>query len=206
MKLSNSKRWLKEHENDQYVKKSREEGYVSRAAYKLLQIQQKEKILKPGMTVVDLGAAPGGWSQVALKTIGKKGRVFALDILPMTPMTGVEFIQGDFTEQTVLDALLERISGDKVDAVISDIAPNMSGKRTIDQPRAIYLVELALECTLQILKKDGIFLVKVFQGEGSEAFLKSLRTYFTKVRVLKPDASRARSREVYMLAKGLKQV
>jgi 23S rRNA (uridine2552-2'-O)-methyltransferase len=196
-----SKAWLQEHFSDHYVKKAQSEGYVSRAAYKLLAIQQKDQLIRPGMTVVDLGAAPGGWSQVASKLVGKKGQVIALDILPMEPVAGVEFIQGDFREQSVLEALLQVIGDRQVDVVISDMAPNLSGNKTIDQPRSMYLVELALECAAKLLKPHGSFLAKVFHGSGSEDYIKTVKQHFSLVKSRKPDASRDRSREFYLLAK-----
>ncbi len=194
-----SKRWLDEHFNDVYVKQAQKEGYRSRAAYKLLEINTKYKLIKSGMRVVDLGAAPGGWSQVARGLTGLKGQVIALDILKMDPMAGVEFIQGDFTEQAVLDQLLALLQQKPVDLVISDMAPNISGMKDIDQPRAMYLNELALDCALQILKPGGAFLAKLFQGAGVEEFGKTAGQHFKHIKWLKPDASRARSREVYML-------
>ena len=196
-----SKRWLNEHFSDHYVKKAQSEGYVSRAAYKLLAMHEKDRLIKPGMTVVDLGAAPGGWSQVAAELVGNRGRVIALDILPMTPPSGVEFIQGDFREKTVLEALLRRLGDDPVDVVISDMAPNLSGNKTIDQPRSMYLAELALECAIKILKPQGDFLTKVFHGSGSEDYIKLVKRHFSKVKSRKPDASRDRSREFYLLGK-----
>lgn len=197
-----SKHWLKEHFSDQYVKKAQAKGYVSRAAYKLIAIQDKDNIIKPGMTVVDLGSAPGGWSQVARELVGDKGRVIALDILPMDPVSGVTFIQGDFREQVVLDQLLEAVGDQSVDVVISDMSPNLSGRKGIDQPRSMYLIELAWDCARQILRPGGHFLAKVFQGEGVEALTKDLRSNFKTVKSRKPDASRARSREFYILGKG----
>lgn len=197
-----SKRWLNEHFNDTYVKQAQKEGYRSRAAYKLLEINTKDKIIKRGMRVVDLGAAPGGWSMVARDLVGPKGQVIALDILKMDPMAGVEIIQGDFTEQAVLDQLLKTLNNQPVDLVISDMAPNISGMKSIDQPRAMYLNELALECAQQILKPSGSFLAKLFQGAGVEEFVKALRPHFKQVKWRKPDASRARSREIYVLGTG----
>lgn len=199
-----SKRWLQEHFDDQYVKRSQEDGWRSRASYKLLEINEKDKLFRPGMRVVDLGAAPGGWTQVAAEIIGDSGRIVASDILPMDPIAGATFVQGDFTEDSVLEKILEAIGSDEVDLVISDMAPNMSGAQSIDQPKAMYLVELALDLSRQVLRKNGVFLAKVFQGEGFEEYLKDLRSSFTKVITRKPDASRARSREVYLLAKGFK--
>ncbi len=201
-KSKSSGRWLKEHFDDQYVKRSKEAGLRSRASFKLQEIDAKDKLLKPGSTVVDLGAAPGGWSQVAAELVGERGRVVASDILQMDPLAGVEFIQGDFTEEAVLEKILQALGGERADLVISDMAPNMSGNASIDQPAAMYLVELALDLSRQVLKPGGNFLVKVFQGEGFDAYLQDMRSSFTSVVTRKPDASRARSREVYLLGKG----
>lgn len=197
-----SSRWLKEHFADPYVKKAQQEGYRSRAVYKLLEIQEKDKLFKPGMTVVDLGAAPGGWSQLASQLMGTKGKIIALDILPMDPLPGVDFIEGDFSDDTVLQQLLDRLQGLPIDLVISDIAPNLSGMAAIDNPRAMYLAELVLDFAKQVLKPGGTFLTKAFQGEGFEQYLKELRKNFKQVVIRKPKASRARSSEVYLLAKG----
>ncbi|WP_066017428.1 23S rRNA (uridine(2552)-2'-O)-methyltransferase RlmE [Endozoicomonas atrinae] len=199
-----SGRWLKEHFDDHYVKQSQKDGWRSRASYKLLEIQEKDKLFRSGIRVVDLGAAPGGWSQVAVELVGDQGRVVASDILPMDPIAGVDFVQGDFTEDTVLEQILETIGSDRVDLVISDMAPNMSGALSVDQPNAMYLVELALDLSRQVLRKGGVFLVKVFQGEGFDAYLKDMKTSFDKVLTRKPTASRARSREVYLLATGFR--
>jgi 23S rRNA (uridine2552-2'-O)-methyltransferase len=198
-----SARWLEEHFNDHYVKKSQADGYRSRASYKLLEIHEKDRLFKPGMTVVDLGSAPGGWSQVAAQLVGEKGRVVASDILPMDNLAGVSFIQGDFTEESVFDALMLEIDGG-ADLVISDMAPNMSGNASIDIPNAMYLVELALDMAKQTLKPGGIFVAKVFQGEGFDDLLAEMRPLFKKVYSRKPDASRARSREVYQVGFGFK--
>lgn len=172
--------------------------------FKIDEIQLKDKLIKPGMTVVDLGAAPGGWSQFAVEQVGDKGRVIACDILPMDPIAGVDFLQGDFREEAVLAALLERVGDAKVDVVMSDMAPNMSGTLAVDQPRSMYLVELALEMCKEVLAPNGSFVVKVFQGVGSEEYLKAVRELFKVVKVRKPDSSRARSREVYIVATGFK--
>lgn len=196
-----SRRWLKEHFDDEYVKRSRQEGYRSRAVYKLKEIQEKDHLLRPGMTVIDLGAAPGGWSQVAAQLVGERGRVIALDILPMEPLPGVEVLEGDFREQEVLDALLATLGGQTVDLVISDMAPNISGMKAVDQPRAMYLAELAVDLARQVLKPGGDLLFKAFQGEGLDALTKDLRESFRQVLIRKPKASRARSREVYVLAR-----
>jgi 23S rRNA (uridine2552-2'-O)-methyltransferase len=197
-----SRQWLDEHFRDDFVQRAQKEHYRSRAAYKLLEIQDKDHLLKPGMTVVDLGAAPGGWSQVAVEKVGSRGKVIALDILPMDPIAGVTFIQGDFTEQGVLEKLLKEVGESEIRLVLSDMAPNISGVKSVDQPRAMYLAELAFDLAQNVLSKDGDFLVKVFQGEGFDHFLKQLRLHFTKVVSRKPRASRPRSREIYLLAKG----
>lgn len=199
-----SSRWLKEHFDDPYVKEAQKKGYRSRATFKLLEIQEKDKLIQPGMVVVDLGAAPGGWSQIAVKLVGSKGKVFALDILPMDPIVDVDFIEGDFREDAVLNQLENALTGQRIDLVISDIAPNISGNDSVDQPRAMYLVELALEFAGQHLRPGGNFLVKVFQGEGFEAYFKELKQQFKKVITRKPKASRGRSREVYLLGIGKK--
>ncbi len=199
-----SQRWLKAHHNDFYVKKARQQGYLSRAAYKLLELQEKDHLLRSGMTVLDLGAAPGGWSQVAVELVGQTGKVIALDILPMTPLVGVDFIQGDFTELSVLQRLQQRVfeltNKQTVDAVISDMAPNLSGQMTIDQPRSLMLVDLALDCALQFLRVGGCFVAKVFQGSGVDAWIKQVRQHFQQVKIRKPTASRAQSREIYVVA------
>ncbi len=199
-----SKRWLSEHFDDEYVRRAQQEGYRSRAIYKLMEIQQKDRLLKPGMTVIDLGAAPGGWSEYAVKQVGRNGRVVALDILAMEPVAGVEFIQGDFREDAVLDQLLGLIGYDRADLVISDMAPNISGMEVVDIPRSYYLADLALDLALKVLKPGGGFLVKLFQGEGFDDFQKQLRQRFSRVVIRKPKASRARSREIYALATGYK--
>ena len=197
--------WMKEHFDDPYVKQSWQDGYRSRASYKLLALDDKDKLFRPGMTVIDLGAAPGGWSQVAAERVGDKGVVIASDILEMDALAGVDFIQGDFTEEQVLNAILDRLQNRPVDLVMSDMAPNMSGMAAIDQPQAMYLVELALELARDTLSPGGRFLAKVFQGEGFDDYLKALRNDFQRVVTRKPDASRARSREVYLLAEGFKK-
>ena len=199
-----SRQWLAEHHGDPYVKRAREASYRSRAAYKLLEIDRKDRLLRPGMTVVDLGAAPGGWSQIAALSVGEKGRVIALDMLPMSPLEGVEFIQGDFREQDVLERLLNALGGQAVDLVISDMAPNISGMKAIDQPRSMYLVELAVELAGSVTREGGALLVKVFQGAGFQELMRSLRLKYNKVQVRKPEASRARSRETYLLARGFR--
>jgi 23S rRNA (uridine2552-2'-O)-methyltransferase len=199
-----SHRWLQEHNRDHYVKRSQQEGYRSRASYKLIELDQKDRLLRPGMSVVDLGSAPGGWSQVAAKQVGDKGRVVASDILPMDSIAGVEFVCGDFTEESVLKEILDTLGSDLADLVISDMAPNMSGMRAVDQPKAMYLVELALDLAQQILKPGGNFVAKVFHGEGFDEYMRQVKGSFDRVVTRKPDASRSRSREVYIVAKGLK--
>ena len=204
MRSKSSHRWLKEHFTDEFVKRAQVEGYRSRAAYKLLEIQEKDAILKPGMTVIDLGAAPGSWTQVVAQVIGKQGEIFALDLLPMETIENVTFIQGDFQEQTVLDTLLEAVKEQGIDVVLSDMAPNTSGIKSADQTKSIYLAELALDFAIQVLNQGGAFLVKIFQGPGFDDFLRQLKTVFSIVVIRKPKASRARSKEVYVLAKGFK--
>lgn len=199
-----SHRWLREHFNDQYVKASQKDGFRSRASYKLLELDSKDKLFRPGMTVVDLGAAPGGWTQVAMQQVGDKGTVIASDILDMDPIAGATFIQGDFTEESVLAAILAEMAEQKADLVISDMAPNMSGVTAVDQPKSMYLVELALDMAKQVLKPGGSFVCKVFHGEGFDAFHQDCKTRFQKCVTRKPDASRSRSREVYLVAKGYK--
>jgi 23S rRNA (uridine2552-2'-O)-methyltransferase len=203
-KSASSERWLKEHFDDHYVRKAKEEGYRSRASFKIIELDDKDKLFKQGMTVVDLGAAPGGWSQIAAERVGEKGRVVASDILPMDGMAGVEFVQGDFTEEEVLKRILSALGDQPADLVISDMAPNMSGMSAVDQPAAMYLVELALDMAREVLKPGGNFVAKVFQGEGFDQYLQDMRTSFNKVVTRKPDSSRARSREVYLLGKGFK--
>lgn len=196
-----SKRWLKDHFVDAYVKKSWQDGYRSRAAYKFLEINERDHLLKPGMTVLDLGAAPGGWSQIAAKVLGDKGRIVATDILPMEPLPGVDFLLGDFREQPVFDKLLKMLEGQPVGLVISDMAPNISGVASVDQPRAMYLAELALDMARRVLMPGGDFLVKVFQGSGDVAFRQEVQASFQKILVRKPKASRPHSREIYILAR-----
>ncbi|WP_417760297.1 23S rRNA (uridine(2552)-2'-O)-methyltransferase RlmE [Shewanella sp.] len=203
-RTASSTRWMQEHFDDHYVKLAQKRGLRSRAAFKLEELQQKDQLIKPGMTVVDLGAAPGGWSQVAVKLVGDHGKVVACDILPMDPIVGVDFLQGDFREEKVLEALLTRVGDEKVDIVLSDMAPNMSGADVVDQPRAMYLVELALDMCHQVLAPNGSFAVKVFQGEGFDEYMKAVRDAFKVVKTRKPESSRARSREVYLVATGYK--
>ena len=197
-----SQRWLKEHESDAYVQRARKEGLRSRAAFKLEELDQAERLLRPGMLVVDLGAAPGGWSQYAGKVLNGKGSVFALDILPMGALPGVTFILGDFREPATLAELTAAVAGRPVDLVMSDMAPNMSGVDAVDQPRQLHLAELALDFAREALKPGGVFLTKVFQGAGFDEFLRTVRREFTKVKMKKPPASRARSAEMYLLATG----
>ncbi|MFV0478422.1 MAG: 23S rRNA (uridine(2552)-2'-O)-methyltransferase RlmE [Parahaliea sp.] len=200
-KRSSSRAWLKEHHNDPYVQKAQREGYRSRACYKLLELQQRDRLIRPGMTVVDLGSAPGGWSQVAAELVGHHGRVVASDILAMDSLAGVDFIQGDFTDEGVFDQILAHIGNHPVDLVMSDMAPNMSGLNAVDQPRSMYLVELALDLAVRVLAPGGAFVTKVFQGEGFDELVRMARSQFGKVLTRKPDASRPRSREVYLLAR-----
>ena len=199
-----SKSWMKAHFDDQYVKKSQQDGYRSRASYKLIELNDKDKLFRPSMRVVDLGAAPGGWSQVAAKLLGDQCMIVASDILEIAPLPGVKFVQGDFTEKKSHEAILFEIGNQTADLVLSDMAPNMSGNSAVDQPQAMYLVELALEMTTQVLRPGGNFLVKVFQGEGFDEYLKTMRAQFASVVTRKPDASRVRSREVYLLGRQYK--
>lgn len=199
-----SARWLKEHFDDEFVKRARIEGLRSRAAFKLDELLERDRLLKPGMVVVDLGAAPGGWSQLVRQRLGESGRVFALDILHMQGIGGVEFIQGDFREDAVLDALMTKLDGLSVDLVLSDMAPNISGIEVADQARAMHLAELATQFASRCLKPGGSLLVKLFQGRGFDGYVRDLRPGFARVILRKPRASRARSREVYALATGWK--
>ena len=201
---ASSTRWLNEHFKDKFVQQAHKQKLRSRAYFKLGEIQKTDKLFKPNMTVVDLGAAPGGWSQYVVTQIGEKGRVIACDILDMDPIVGVDFLQGDFREEKVLNTLLEKIGDDKVDVVMSDMAPNFSGMPSVDIPRAMYLVELALDMCKQVLASQGSFVVKVFQGEGFDEYLREIRSLFKTVKVRKPEASRDRSREVYIVAMGYK--
>jgi len=194
-----SKQWMREHINDPYVQQAQKDGYRSRAAYKLLEIDERDHLLKAGMVVVDLGATPGGWSQVAANKVGDKGKVIALDLLPLVPIPRVEFILGDFREDSVLAELEEKLGGKQIGIVISDMAPNISGIDLSDQARSIYLAELALEFAVKHLKPGGAFLVKVFHGVGFEDYVKIMRKHFARVVSRKPKASRDRSNEVYML-------
>ncbi|MFM1569814.1 MAG: 23S rRNA (uridine(2552)-2'-O)-methyltransferase RlmE [Porticoccaceae bacterium] len=204
MVKSKNRSWIKQHVNDPYVKQAQRDGYRSRASYKLLEIIEKDRLIQSGMTVVDLGSAPGGWSQVAARLVGHDGRVHALDILPMDPIAGVDFIQGDFTEDVIFTQLLDLIGKRAVDLVISDIAPNLSGNKAVDQPAMIYLAELGVDLANRVLSNNGVFIAKLFQGQGFDPFVQQVRTLFNGVSIIKPDASRSRSREVYLVAKGLK--
>ncbi len=199
-----SSRWLQEHHADPYVLKSRREGYRSRAVYKLIELQEKDHLLKPGQFVIDLGAAPGGWTEYASQFCTKGGRLIAVDILEMDSINDVDIIQGDFTEQSVLDEILELVNNSPVDLVLSDMAPNISGIETVDQPKSMYLVELAFDLALQVMDKNGSFVVKIFQGEGFDEMVKEFRKSFKVVKFRKPKASRPRSREVYAICQGLR--
>ncbi len=199
-----SSRWLKEHFDDPFVKMAQKDGYRSRASYKLLEVQEKDRILRPGMTVIDLGSAPGGWSQVTSRVIGDKGTLIASDILPMAAIADVTFIEGDFTEERVFNEIMDAVGNNPVDLVISDMAPNMSGVRTADQAAAMYLCELALDLASKVLRPGGDFLIKVFHGEGFDAYLRDVRNRFEKVQMRKPASSRDRSREQYLLARGMR--
>ena len=199
-----SANWLREHFNDPFVKQAQKDGYRSRASYKLLEIQEKDRLIRPGMSVIDLGAAPGGWSQVTSRLIGGQGRLIASDILEMDSIADVTFIQGDFTHDEVLQRILEAVGDSHVDLVISDMAPNMSGTPAVDIPRAMFLCELALDLATRVLKPGGDFLIKIFQGEGFDLYHKQVREQFDKVQMRKPLSSRDRSREQYLLARGFR--
>ena len=203
-KKSSSRRWMNEHLNDEYVKKAQKEGYRCRAVYKLIEIIDNNKIITKGDRVLDLGAAPGGWSQVAAKIVGQNGQVIASDILPIEETPGVDFLQGDFTESSVCEKLLSMTKGQKMNTVLSDMAPNMSGQLSVDQPKSMYLAELALDMAIKMLMPNGYFVVKVFQGDGFDAYVQIARQTFKKVAIKKPKASRPRSKEVYLLASQLK--
>lgn len=203
-KKSSSGRWMSEHLSDEFVKKAQKEGYRSRAVYKLTEIINKDKFIKAGHKVLDLGAAPGSWSQVAIKIVGNSGQVIASDILEINPIKNVNFLCGDFTQDAVYKELLSLTSGQKIDVVLSDMAPNMSGQLSVDIPKSMYLCELALDMAVKILTPKGAFFVKVFQGAGFDEYVKACRAAFVKVTIRKPKASRARSKEVYLLAIGLK--
>lgn len=199
-----SAEWLREHVDDIYVQKAQQDGYRTRASYKLIEMDEKDQLIKPGMVILDLGAAPGGWSQVVGRKLNGNGVIIASDILPMDPIADVDFIQGDFTEQSVFDQIMAAVGGRPVDLVISDMAPNMSGMASIDQPGSMYLVELALDMARQVLKPNGQFVAKVFQGDGFDQYVKDVRESFSKVMIRKPKASRPRSREVYVVGKGFR--
>ena len=201
-----SGRWLKEHFNDPYVQKAQAEGRRSRASFKLEEVQAKNRLIKSGDVVVDLGAAPGGWTELVANWTGPSGRVFALDVLTMDSVADVEIILGDFTEEAVLNRLMQSLNGVRVDVVLSDLSPNLSGIKSVDQPRAMYLCELALDFARQTLNPGGAFFVKVFQGEGFDEFFQALRTDFSVLKTRKPEASRSRSRETYLLAMGFRSL
>lgn len=198
---ASSQRWLQRQENDPFVKKAQQEGFRSRAVYKLMELNEKDHLLKPNMTILDLGAAPGGWSQWAMKYLQNKANIIAIDILPIEPLAGVTILQGDFTEEKTVQMLREAFISQHADLVMSDLAPNMSGIKAVDQPKAIFLAELALETALELLKPSGDFITKLFQGEGFDAYLTQLRTHFHHVHIRKPKASRPESREVYLVAR-----
>jgi 23S rRNA (uridine2552-2'-O)-methyltransferase len=199
-----SSSWLQRHVSDPFVKQAQREGYRSRSAYKLTELNEKDRLIRPGMRIMDLGSAPGGWSQVAGKLVGAKGRVLATDILPMEPIKNVDFIQGDFTDEAVVERLLEWLGGGKFDLIVSDIAPNITGIDSADQASSMNFLELALDTVRKTLKPGASFVAKMFQGSGSDQYVKDLRTSFEKVLIRKPAASRAESREVYIVAKGFK--
>ncbi len=203
-RTKSSNTWMQEHFDDEYVKMAQAQGYRSRAVFKLKELHEKDNLIKAGMNVVDLGAAPGGWSQFARKLLGKNGRLVALDILPIEPLEGVDMVIGDFREESVLNELYAILNNEPIHLVMSDMAPNMSGNKSTDQARSIFLGELALDTAKTVLTKNGTFLVKLFQGEGFEAFQKDVQQAFTSVTIRKPKASRPRSNEVYILAKGFK--
>jgi len=203
-KSKSSHRWLQEHHSDPYVLQARKEGYRSRAVYKLIELQEKDRLLKPGQFIIDLGAAPGGWTEYASQFSHQNGRVIAVDLLPIEPVADVDIIEGDFTEQAILDQILQLVDNSPVDLVLSDMAPNISGIETVDQPKSMYLVELAYDLALRVLDKKGVFVVKMFQGEGFDETVREFRKSFKVVKFRKPKASRARSREVYAVCQGLK--
>jgi 23S rRNA (uridine2552-2'-O)-methyltransferase len=199
-----SKRWLQEHHQDEYVLKARAQGYRSRAVFKLVEIQQKDHVLRAGQMVLDLGAAPGSWSEYASQIVGDEGTIIALDLLPLEPIAGVNFLQGDFTEQETLDRLLALLGDRRFDLVLSDMAPNLSGMDSVDQPKSIYLAELAFDVAENFLNSTGVFVVKMFQGTGSEELISKFRNRFKSVKLRKPDASRSRSSEIYAICDGLR--
>jgi 23S rRNA (uridine2552-2'-O)-methyltransferase len=200
--MSGKRQWMAQHVSDPYVKKARKEGFRSRAVYKLMEIDEKDRIVRPGSTVIDLGAAPGGWSQWVSKRLQGKGRVIALDCLPMEPLPDVTFIQGDFLEDQTLEVLLNTLGDEKAGLVISDMAPNMSGVKAVDIPRVLELAELAMDLSVKVLAKRGVLLMKIFQGAGTDVLIKQLRTRFSRVVIRKPKASRPKSRECYVLSQG----
>jgi len=203
-KSKSSHRWLQEHHSDPYVLQARKEGYRSRAVYKLIELQEKDRLLKPGQFIIDLGAAPGGWTEYASQFSHQNGRVIAVDLLPIEPVADADIIEGDFTEQTILDQILQLVDNSPVDLVLSDMAPNISGIETVDQPKSMYLVELAYDLAIRVFDKKGGFVVKMFQGEGFDEIVREFRKTFKTVKFRKPKASRARSREVYAVCQGLK--
>ncbi|AJI53654.1 23S rRNA (uridine(2552)-2'-O)-methyltransferase RlmE [Francisella philomiragia] len=203
-KGSSTKKWIQEHTSDYYVAQANKLGYRSRASFKILEIQDKYNLFKQSMFIVDLGAAPGGWSEQVIKFIGNNGKLIALDLLEMTPIAGVEFIQGDFSSDETYEKLNQLINNNKIDCVISDMAPNLSGNKTSDQARSIYLLELALDFATTNLNKNGSFVAKVFQGQGSDEYLKLVRESFNKVVQFKPKSSKPKSREFYVVATGFK--
>jgi 23S rRNA (uridine2552-2'-O)-methyltransferase len=201
-RTKSSGRWLQRHVNDPYVKQAQRDGYRSRAAYKLIELNEKDRLIRPGMRVMDLGSAPGGWSQVLSRLLGAKGRVLATDILAMDAVQNVDFIQGDFTDEAIVGQIHDWLGGGKFDLIVSDIAPNITGIDSADQASSIYFLELAVDTVRETLKPGGAFVAKMFQGAGSDAWLKDLRTSFDKVSIRKPGASRPESREVFVVAKG----
>ena len=203
-RTKSSASWLARHLSDPFVKQAQKDGYRSRSAYKLIELQEKDRLIRPGMRVLDLGSAPGGWSQVASRLVGSKGRVLATDILPMDSLRNVDFIQGDFTQDAIVQQLHDWLGGDKFDLVISDIAPNLTGIDSADQASSIHFLELALDTVRGTLKPGASFVAKMFQGSGSDQYVKALRMHFEKVLIRKPAASRKESREVYLVAKGFK--
>jgi 23S rRNA (uridine2552-2'-O)-methyltransferase len=204
-RTKSSNEWLRRHVNDPFVKQAQVDGYRSRSAYKLIELNEKDRLIKPGMRIMDLGSAPGGWSQVAGKLVGRKGRVLATDILPMDPVVNTDFIQGDFTDEKIIDQLLAWLGGEKFDLIISDIAPNITGIDSADQAGSMHFLDLALDTVNKTLKPGASFAAKMFQGSGSDQYVKDLRKSFEKVVIRKPAASRAQSREVYIVAKGFKR-
>lgn len=203
VKTASSKRWVEEHNSDYYVMQANKLGYRSRASFKIKEIQEKYNVFKNNMLVVDLGSAPGGWSQIIVDYVGEKGKVIALDLLDMPPIPGVDFIQGDFSSDDTFEKLNELVNSRKLDCIVSDIAPNMSGNKTSDQAKSIYLLELALDFSINNLKDNGTFIAKVFQGAGSDDFIKLVKENFKKVSIFKPKSSRPRSREFYFIAQNL---